>query len=112
MPIEWIMTIIIGGFLIIYIIAFIIFVIREESYLNDYEEILRYKYKEWKAMGIIPLLIVIGFFILIALAIMIWLIVAQCKTIKEYEKAFDKRNEEYMMVIFGDEGVERYREEQ
>lgn len=48
MPIEWIMTIIIGGFLIIYIIAFIIFVIREESYLNDYEEILRYRYKEWE----------------------------------------------------------------
>lgn len=46
MPIEWVMTIIIGSFLIIYIIAFIIFVIREESYLNDYEEILRYRYKE------------------------------------------------------------------
>lgn len=46
MTIEWIMTIIIGSFLIICIIAFIIFFIREESYLNDYEEILRDRYKE------------------------------------------------------------------
>ena len=46
-------------------------------------------------MGVIPLLVLIGIFLFIALAVMIWLIVAQCKTIKEYEKAFDKRNEEY-----------------